>query len=304
MLGLNFDYASCIANSEKVAWKLDEVMPVGTQLDFSRPFLPEQLVMLKSVTCLSDDEKKKLNQIVSNAYLNLFGFVEEYILATIVQHANAEMFGDRTAVRALCRFAEEEVKHQQLFERYRQAFNRGFGHDCGVLESAVAVAEVIMSKSPIAVMVLTLHIELMTQQHYTECIKDNAQIDPLFASLLRFHWLDEAQHAKLDALELEKLAVMASKEQIEQAVEEYLQILGAFDGLLKQQAEMDIASLAIVAKRTFGQEEHEQMTTALISSYRKTFITYGMTNPGFVKIMGFMSKQGQSRIADQVAAFN
>jgi hypothetical protein len=196
MFGLNFDYASCIANSEKVAWKLDEVMPVGTQLDFSRPFLPEQLVMLKSVTCLSDEEKKKLNQIVGNAYLNLFGFVEEYILATIVQHA------------------------------------------------------------------------------------------------------------KLDALELQKLAVMANTEEIEQAVEEYLQILGAFDGLLKQQAEMDVASLAVVTKRTFSQQEHEQMMNALMSSYRKTFITYGMTNPGFVKIMGFMSKHGQSRIADQVAAFN
>jgi hypothetical protein len=304
MFGLNFDYASCLANSDKVTWTLDDVMPSGTELDFSRPFLPEQLVMLKNVPCLNDHEKKRLNQIVGNAYINLFGFVEEYILATVVQHANAEMFGDRTAVRALCRFAEEEAKHMQLFDRYREAFNRGFGHNCGVLESAVPVAEVIMSKSPIAVMVLTLHIELMTQQHYTECIKDNSQIDPFFASLLRFHWLDEAQHAKLDALELEKLAVMATPEELEQAVDQYLEILGAFDGLLQQQAEMDIASLSADIKRTFDPSEREQMMNALMSSYRKTFIVYGMTNPGFVKIMGSMSKHGQARIADKVSAYN
>jgi hypothetical protein len=304
MFGLNFDYASCLANSDKVTWTLDDVMPSGTELDFSRPFLPEQLVMLKTVTCLNDQEKKRLNQIVGNAYINLFGFVEEYILATVVQHANAEMFGDRTAVRALCRFAEEEAKHMQLFDRYREAFNRGFGHNCGVLESAVQVAEVIMSKSPIAVMVLTLHIELMTQQHYTECIKDNTQIDPFFASLLRFHWLDESQHAKLDALELEKLAVMAAPEELEQAVDQYLEILGAFDGLLQQQAEMDIASLSADVQRTFNEAEREQMMNALKSSYRKTFIVYGMTNPGFVKIMGSMSKHGQARIADKVSAYN
>lgn len=304
MFGLNFDYASCIANSEKVAWKLDEVMPAGTELDFTRPFLPEQLVMLKAVTCLNDDEKRKLNQIVGNAYLNLFAFVEEFILATIVQHAHAEMFGDRTAVRALCRFAEEEVKHQQLFGRYREAFNRGFGHDCGVLESAVEVAEVIMSKSPIAVMVLTLHIELMTQQHYTECIKDNNQIDPFFASLLKYHWLDEAQHAKIDALELEKLVMLSNQEEIERAVDEYIEILGAFDGLLNQQAEMDLASLGAITGRTFTEQERAEMIRALMSSYRKTFIIYGMTNPGFVKIMGLMSKSGQARIADKVSAFN
>ena len=51
---------------------------------------------------------------------HLFGFVEEYILANTVQYANAEMFGDRDAVRALCRFADEEAKHMLLFARYRK----------------------------------------------------------------------------------------------------------------------------------------------------------------------------------------
>lgn len=304
MLGLNFDYENCIINSEKVTWTIDEVMPAGTDLDFRRPFLPEQLISLRPVTCLSDAEKKTLNQIFSNAYLNLFAFVEEYILATIVQHANAEMFGDRTAVRALCRFAEEEVKHQELFGRYREAFNRGFGHECGVLESAVEVAEVIMSKSPIAVMVLTLHIELMTQQHYTECIKDNTDIDPFFASLLKYHWLDEAQHAKIDALELQKLVEMATQDDIEKGIDEYLGILDAFDGLLKQQAEMDIESLEHATERTFGDNERAEILKYLLISYRKTFVVYGMTNPGFVKIMGHMSSDGQSRVANKVTAFN
>ena len=304
MFDFKFDYSSCIANSEKVAWKLDDVMPVGTELDFSRPFLPEQLIRTSGISCLSDVEKRQVNQIFGNSYLNLFGFVEEYILATIVQHANAEMFGDRTAVRALCRFAEEEVKHQQLFQRYQEAFNEGFGRKCEVLDSAVEVAEVIMQKTPIAVMILTLHIELMTQQHYVECIKDNDHIDPFFAKLLKFHWLDEAQHAKLDALELEKLVALASREEIEQGIDEYLAILEAFDGLLKQQVEMDVKSLEGITKRTFSAEELEEIREAVLLSYRKTFIVYGMTNPGFKKIMGLMSHDGQERIAEKVDIYN
>ena len=226
MFDLNWSYANCIANSEKIAWQLDEVFPEDTSLDFALPFLPEQLALVDDIDFLSTEEKKKFNQISGNTYLHLFGFVEEYILANTVQYANAEMFGDRDAVRALCRFADEEAKHMLLFSRYRKAFNRGFGYDCPVLESAVAVAEVIMQKSPIAVMMLTLHIELMTQQHYTECVKDNKDIDPLFSKLLKCHWLEESQHARIDALELEKLVMAAEPEQIGVAVGDYLRPRG------------------------------------------------------------------------------
>jgi hypothetical protein len=178
MLDLNFDYASCIRNSEKVSWKLDEVFPLDTKLDFSRPFLPAALAGKGALSFLDEGDKKKLNQITGNAYLNLFQFVEEYILAMSVQHAQAEMFGDHDAIRALCRFAEEEAKHQALFWRYRAAFDRDVGKPCGVLGEAAAVAGVILGKSPIAVTIVTCHLELMTQQHYTECVRDDGRSSP------------------------------------------------------------------------------------------------------------------------------
>lgn len=304
MFDLNWTYANCIANSEKIAWKLDDIFPSDTELDFTMPFLPEELALVDDIEFLSDDEKKKLNHISGNTYLHLFGFVEEYILANTVQYANAEMYGDRDAVRALCRFADEEAKHMLLFARYRKAFNRGFGHECPVLESAVAVAEVIMQKSPVAVMMLTLHIELMTQQHYTECVKDNKDIDPLFAKLLKCHWLEESQHARIDALELEKLAMAAEPSQIGVSVSDYLDLLGAFDGLLRQQAEMDAKTLATVTGREFSDEQVNTLIDSRMKSYRKTFIVYGMTNPMFVKIMKIMSDEGANRIAENVSVYS
>ena len=43
MLELTYDYATCVRNSEKISWRVDEVLPPDTRLDFTRPFLPEAL---------------------------------------------------------------------------------------------------------------------------------------------------------------------------------------------------------------------------------------------------------------------
>lgn len=303
MLDLSFDYASCVRSSEKVQWRLDEVMPEGTQLDFSRPFLPERLAPTASLAFLSPEERRSLNQIAGKAYLNLFGFVEEYILATMTQHAQAEMFGNPDAMRALVRFVDEELKHQQLFERYKRAFDAGFGVPVPVLDSAVEVANVIMSHSPIAVMVITLHIELMTQQHYVESVKDDDRLDPLFKSLLRHHWLEEAQHARIDALELDKLASLAAPEVLDRAVDEYLAILVAFDDLLAEQARLDAGALAAAIGRAFDDVQREAIVAAQLAGYRRTFLHHGITNATFVRTVAKLAPGVEARLAERARTY-
>jgi hypothetical protein len=297
MLDLEYDYASCVKNSEKVSWKLDDVMPLGTRLDFARPFLPASLSGRGELPFLSPDDRRTLNQITGNAYLNLFGFVEEYIIAVAVQHAHAEMFGDHDAIRALVRFADEEVKHQALFHRYVSAFQQDFGHACEVLDSAAAVAGVILSKSPIAVMLVTLHLEIMTQAHYVECVKDDTAVDPFFAKLLRFHWMEESQHARIDALELDKLLASADADAIATAFDDYLGLIDAFDGLLKSQAEMDARAIARALGRTFDADQTTQIVAAQHRGYRHTFLVFGMTNPTFLETIAKISTDATHRVS-------
>lgn len=297
MLELSYDYASCIRNSEKVSWRLDDVIPPGTELDFSRPFLPIALSGEHQLTELSDAERLKLNHISGNAYLNLFGFVEEYIIATVVQHVQAEMHGDHVALRALMRFAEEELKHQELFSRYVNAFKTQFGGPCGVLDNAAEVAGVVLSKSPIAVMIMTLHLELMTQEHYTESVHENTTLDPLFVSLLKHHWLEESQHARIDALELDKLASDASSEQIDTAFADYFDLIDAVDGLLGMQAALDVDSLAHAAGRSFSPEQSQRIIAAQHAAYRNTFIIMGLRNRMFVDYMTRLSASQAAKIA-------
>ena len=289
MLDLTYDYASCVRNSEKVSWKIDDVMPPGTRLDFSRPFLPAALASRGDLAFLSAPERLKLNHITANAYLNLFSFVEEYIIAVAVNHAHAEMFGDHDAIRALVRFADEEVKHQALFKRYVDAFQREFGSPCEVLGSAAEVANVILSKSPIAVMLVTLHLEIMTQAHYVECMKDDAELDPFFVKLLRFHWMEESQHARIDALELDKLLTAATPQKIQEGIDDYIVLIGAFDGLLKAQAEMDARSFAKATGRKLEEPEALRLIEAQHRGYRHTFLVYGMTNATFLENLAKIS---------------
>ena len=298
-LQLSYDYKSCVEGSEKVSWTLDAVFPEGTPLDFTRPFLPEALAPTRALAFLQADEQRALNQIAGNAYLNLFAFVEEFIIATVVKHTHAELFGDHIAIRALSRFTDEEVKHQQLFARYQASFERDFGVKCGVLEEAAAVAGVILSKSPIAVILMTLHIELMTQQHYTESVRDDGGLDPLFAKLLKQHWLEESQHARIDALELKKLVEPATAEAISVGFKDYMDLLDAVCGLLGKQAEMDVPSLEKKLGKTFSDDQRKQIVATQLKGYVKTFVHVGMTHPQFVDIIKRLDASAASSVGEK-----
>jgi hypothetical protein len=297
MLKLNFDYKTVVKNSERVEWTLDDVFPEGTRLDFTRMLLPPSLAPGSELTFLNDTEQRLRNHITSNAYLNLFAFVEEYIIALALQHAHAEMFGDHDAIRALCRFADEETKHQELFLRYCAAFERDFGHKCDVLGSAAEVASVILSKSPIAVMLVTLHLELITQLHYTDSVRDNASIDPLFAKLLKSHWLEESQHARIDQLELQKMTAVADSAQISEAVDDYIELLGAFDGLLRSQAEMDASTFQRASGRHLADAEHAAFVATQHRNYRRLFLHAGLTHSMFLETFADLDADGARRVA-------
>src|SRR5262249_14172011 len=157
------------------------VFPSGRKLDFSKRFLPDAMTGIEALAFLTPDERLKLNQITGNAYLYLFYFVEEYIVASVVQHATSEMYGQEGELRALLRFAEEEVKHQLLFQRFGAPFVRDFAIEPGLIENPQAVAELILSKAPMAVLLTTLHLELVTQQHYADGYREGHALDPLFA---------------------------------------------------------------------------------------------------------------------------
>ena len=156
-----YTYQSVLAASEMIHWRIEDIIGGDKRLDFHKPFMPESLARVEPLSFLNPDEKRILNQIRGNAYLSIFGLVEEFILPFVLDHARPQLQGDDYRVRALLKFAGEEAKHIQLFKRFRQEFEDGFGKDCPVIGPPEAIAAEVLKHDPLGVAITVLHIEWM-----------------------------------------------------------------------------------------------------------------------------------------------
>jgi hypothetical protein len=137
----------------------------------------------------------------------------------------------------------------------------------------------------------------MTLLHYVSSVRDNVDIDPQFSSLLRHHWLEEAQHAKLDTLMVEAIAQQLSEREIEEGIDDYLAIGGMLDAGLSQQVEMDLASFTRATGRTLSDREAERYQAVQQRSYRQTFLTSGMRYGRFQDSLAAISPEGAKKVA-------
>jgi hypothetical protein len=273
-----YSYQSVLAASEMIHWRIEDIIGGEKRLDFTKPFMPEALARVEPLTFLNYEERRILNQIRGNAYLSIFGLVEEFILPFVLDHARPHLEGDDYRVRALLTFAGEEAKHIQLFKRFREEFEQGFGTDCPVIGPPSAIAAEILKHDPLGVAITTLHIEWMVQRHYVDSVRDNQNLDPQFKSLLKHHWLEEVQHAKLDTLMVEALAAGRDEEGIMQGVREYIDIGGFIDGGLKQQVEFDLDSFERAIGTRLSDSERDEFRQQQLQANRWTYLGSGMTH--------------------------
>ena len=298
-----YTYESALKASQKVNWRIEDIIGGERKLDFSKPFLPESLARVRPLTFLDADDRLALNQIRGNTYLYVFGLVEEFILPFVLDHVRPRLQDDHYAVRAMLQFACEEAKHIQLFKQFRKEFEAGFGSECAVIGPPEAVARHVLAQHPLSVALTTLHIEWMTQRHYLDSIKDDQQLDPQFKSLLRHHWMEEAQHAKLDTLIVEAIAATCAPGEIDKAVDGYLQIGGFLDGGLKQQVDFDLESLRRATGRALSVSEREEYVMVQQQANRWTYLGTGMTHPNFQRTLGQISPAGLTKVKEVAPAF-
>lgn len=303
MLSHNYTYESCLRTSESVYWSVADVF-AGRSFDLSRRLLPDSLAGVEAIECLDAAEKRKLNQIRGVTYAHIGHFVEDFLTAEAMRLASAHQLGDRAALRALLRFAEEEIKHQAMFTRARELIEEGLGVRCQLIGGSTDVAHFILSKSPLAGLLLASMIEWMTQRHFVDAVKESREeLDPLFVDLLKLHWVEEAQHAKLDSLEIDRIAGTMGPDEREAAIDELLEIGGAFDGLLGAQVDLDIQTLEQVT-RTFTAAEREEIGARQRRAYRYTFLVSGLTCRPFQQIVAELTREGPAKIAGAAAALS
>jgi hypothetical protein len=303
MLTHDYSYDTCLRGSVTKAWTVDDCFH-GRDFDFNKPFLPDRIAGVNAIGCLGDDEKRMLNQIRGNSYCHIFAFVEEYIVPLVIDRARADVYGDETRLWSLLRFAEEEVKHQEMLRRACQQFQAGFGVACGLVPGREEVATVVLDTSPLAALLLTSMIEWFTQLHYVEHVRERAELDELFRDILRFHWIDESRHARMDSLLIDEVAGELTGDQRGQAIDQLLELGGAVDSLLGHQIELDIDALQKATGRTFTDVEQDEIRTHQRRAYRWTFLVSGLQHPHFVRIVEQLTDTGTDKIATAAQALS
>lgn len=285
----HYSFKDCLARSERITWRVEDLIGGDKKLDFSRAFMPENLARVEEVEFLNAAEKRTLNHIRGHAYLTIFGLVEEFILPFVLDHARPLINGDDYRARAFLEFAAEEAKHIQLFRRFREEFAAGFKTPCAMIGPPEAIASHVLSHPALSVALLTLHIEWMSQRHFQESIEEDRELDPQFKSLLFHHWQEEHQHAQLDTLMCEMIAEGMSKEDIEAGIDGYIALGGFLDQGLKQQAQFDMEAFEAATGRILNAPERERFMQVQHQANRWTYIGSGMTHPRFLETLGDLS---------------
>jgi hypothetical protein len=194
-------YARIVKSSKKEEWQIDRDLLQGRAFDFSRKFLPDALSRVDRLAFLAQDEARLLSQIQGRTYAYLFGLVERFISAKMLDQGRAHAFDDQLALEALVRFSSEELKHQELFRRMETMIGSQLPAGYRQVADPNDVARAVLAASTWSVLALTCHIELFVQAHYAESIAPHEELCPLFKDVFKYHWRDESRHVVLDELE-------------------------------------------------------------------------------------------------------
>ena len=295
-------YAKCVANSKRIRWDIDRDVIRGRSLDFAKRFLPDGLSKVDRLDFLTADDRRLLSQIQGRTYANMFGLVERFIAAKVFDVSRDHWLGDQNALEALVRFGDEEIKHQELFRRIERMCAEGMPEGYTFVPEPNAVASAVLAKSTWAVLALTCHIELFVLAHYRESIDTDADVSELWKDVFLYHWREESQHAIIDEMEWRREHAKLSPEEVDRAVTDLIELVGAVDGLLQLQARADADYFLSVCGRSFSSEDAEWVRAGVLAAYRWQYIVSGVREPRFSQTLASMITKSQAtRIGEALA---
>lgn len=285
----HYNFKDVLGRSERITWRVEDLIGGDKTLDFSKAFMPENLARVEPLKFLSAQEKRVLNQVRGHAYLSIFVIIEELIVPFVLDHARPYINGEDYRARAFLEFVSEEAKHIHLFRRFEEEFRKGFPVECKMIGPAEDIAKHIMSHHPLSVALTILMIEWTTQRHFQESVNDDGTLDPQFKSMLKHHWMEEMQHAQLDTLMVEAIAANMKPAEIESTIDGVLAIGGFLDEGLRQQTAFDMEAFEAAANRTLTPVEREEFMAKQHQANRWTYIGSGLTHKNFLETVGALS---------------
>ena len=288
-------YAKCIENSKRVRFDIDRDVIRGRKLDFTRKFLPDGLSMAGRVPFLTEAEKLTYSRVQGRTYANMFGLVERFIGAKMLDVSRDHWMGDQVALEALVRFTDEEIKHQELFRRMEAMTAAGMPPGYMFVPQPNDVARAVLASSTWAVLALVYMIELFVLAHYRTSIEPDATLSELWKDVFMHHAREESQHAIVDEMEwLREDAKLAPKER-DKAVDDLIALAGAVDGIVHMQAKADSDYFLAMLGRKLAPAEANAVADAFLAAYRYQYIVSGVQDKRFNEVLGSMINAEQGK---------
>jgi len=295
-------YARTIRASKKLAWDIERDVLRGREFSFEHKFLPDALSKADQIPFLTDAERRSLSHVQGRTYAYLFGLVERFIGAKVLDQSREHWLGDQVALEALVRFSEEELKHQELFRRVEALIAQGMPGGYTMVAEPNDVARVVLSKSTWAVLALTCHIELFVQSHYEQSIGRDEALSPLFKDIFRYHWSDECQHVIVDELEWRRVHARMTPEERDSAVNDLIGLVAAVDEIVRRQAALDSAYFLKLCSRNFTDQEQRAIHELLVKAYRWQYIVSGVQHRHFGRLLTEFTTAAQMQRIQQALA--
>jgi len=294
-------YAKCIEVSKRVRWDIDKDVLRGRPFDYSQKFLPDGLTRIDRFDFMSEHDKRFASQIQGRTYANMFGFVERFITAKILDCTRDHWLGSQVALESLVRFCDEELKHQMLFRKIEPMMAAGMPRGYTFLPDPDAVAEAVLKNSTWAVMGLILEIELFTQEHYKQSIAPQDNLSELYKDIFLFHWKEETSHAIVDELEWARVNAKISDRERDQAVDELIAMVADVDGILQAQSAADVDYFLKISGSSMADKARD-LKAGFLDAYRWQYIFSGVEHPRYQAMLGVVTTAEQrQRLGEALA---
>lgn len=296
-------YARTIEASKRIRWDIDRDVIRGRRFDFGHAFLPDGLSMADELPFLDAGQRRLFSQVQGRTYANMFALVERFIGAMMLEQSRDHRLGDQTALEAMVRVTDEELKHQELFRRIERLVAEGMPAGYRFDVPANDVAAFVLGKCAWAVLALTCHIELFSQAHYRASIEPADDLSPLFKDIFLFHWKEESQHAIVDELEWARAdRKLGSDAERDAAVGDLIALVQGVDGILQAQAAADASYFLRCAGIADDDPRAETVCRVMLKAYRWQYIVSGAMQPRFQQqLAGLVSTSQLQRIQDALA---
>ena len=296
------EYPSIVTVSERVAWSVDAIF-ANRRFAATKPFVPDSWLNTRHLVFLDDREQRTLNHIRAFSYVHLLSNYEEFIPIQMAEVAGKDWHDDRARLRQLLRFGEEEMKHQQLFQRAEDVLEASCGHAFGRYFDpdkvrVTAFAKAVLAYPLLPRFLLLAAFEWGTQRHYVESVQagNGGSGDPLYVDILKNHWIEENQHTKTDALEAARLAAGMSSVEISEAFDGVLGLGGLIGETFVGQVNQELATFAAVTGRALPEAEATALRDALNQSLQAILAGVSLTHPSFKQVALELSKEGAAKL--------